>query len=265
MEPIDKTKSDVLETDADDLPSVDEFIKQLEEREKDLDISSDLVIEVGESEVEHENIHDSFVSQADVEIPKEPAPVVEAEPVINSAASDATGSEEVRELREKLSALQADRDDIRDALHRQKRDFEGYRSRIEREREKMFINMVGRLATQMLPVLDNLNRALDSYSGDTESKPMDPKDFLEGIVLVNQQLNEVLTGMGVQPIPAVGEPFDPNIHEAVATEPDEKHPPNTVTQELLRGYRVDETVIRASMVKVSAAHSPKDSPDLEVE
>ncbi len=70
-------------------------------------------------------------------------------------------------------------------------------------------------------------------------------------MLVNQQLGEVLEEMGVQPIVAVGEPFDPHFHEAVATETNDEVPPHTITAELLRGYRIDDKVIRASMVKVS--------------
>ncbi len=118
----------------------------------------------------------------------------------------------------------------------------------------------------MLPVLDNLNRALDANSGSGDIVETDDVTvFFEGIVLVNQQLNEVLAGMGVQPIPAVGQPFDPNIHEAVASEETDEHPPKTVMQELLRGYRVDDKVIRASMVKVSAAMSPQPSHAPEAE
>jgi len=75
-------------------------------------------------------------------------------------------------------------------------------------------------------------------------------------VMVNQQLNEVLAEMGVLPIASIGEPFDPHFHEAVATEVSTEFPPNTVTGELLRGYRVGDRVIRAAMVKVSTAAPP---------
>jgi len=78
-------------------------------------------------------------------------------------------------------------------------------------------------------------------------------------VLVNQQLNEVLAEMGVQPIASVGEPFDPHFHEAVATEISGDYPPNTVTGELLRGYRVGDRIIRAAMVRVSTV-APRPAP-----
>ncbi|MDH3530182.1 MAG: nucleotide exchange factor GrpE, partial [Acidobacteriota bacterium] len=221
MEPIELSNEELSETDAEDLPSVDEFIKQLEEREKDLDISSDLVIEVGESEFEHDNIHDSFVSLPEIDLgQKAGGPASGAS---NGGPSESKSSTHDDKEYEKVVL---ERDDFRDSLKRQKRDFDNYRQRTERERTEMFKNMIGSLAKQMLPVLDNLNRALDATSRTGEEpKPQDMNVFLEGIVLVNQQLNEVLAGMGVQPIPAVGEPFDPNIHEAVATEESDEHPP----------------------------------------
>ncbi len=104
----------------------------------------------------------------------------------------------------------------------------------------------------MLPVLDNLNRALDSASGFPDEKLRDVQQFFEGIMLVGQQLSEVLEEMGVQPIVAVGQLFDPHFHEAVATETNDDVPPYTITAELLRGYRIDDKVIRPSMVTVSS-------------
>ena len=105
----------------------------------------------------------------------------------------------------------------------------------------------------MLPVVDNLNRAMDLTANNVEEKPQDFQQFFEGIVLVSQQLNEILAEMGVQPINALGESFDPHLHEAVATEASEEFPQNTVMAELLRGYRIGDKVIRPSMVKVSTS------------
>ncbi len=134
---------------------------------------------------------------------------------------------------------------------RRQSDFDSYRKRTERERSETFLNQVSNLATQMLPVLDNFNRALESASNLTGEKVLDSQHFYHGIVLVNQQLNEVLSEMGVEPIVSVGEPFDPHFHEAVATEETDEIPPHIITAELLRGYCIGERVIRPSMVKVS--------------
>jgi molecular chaperone GrpE len=101
--------------------------------------------------------------------------------------------------------------------------------------------------------LDNLNRAIDFAAESKEEKTTEFQHFFDGIVLVNQQLNEIFAGMGVVPITSIGERFDPHFHEAVATDDSSDFPQNTVTAELLRGYRLGNRVIRHSMVKVAAA------------
>ena len=156
--------------------------------------------------------------------------------------------------------LVAERDELKDTLMRRQRDFDNYRKRTDRERGETFRNVVSNVASQMLPVLDNLNRALDASSEENgEEKGQDFQTFLEGIVLVNQQLNEVLTSMGVQQISAIGEPFDPQYHEAVEIVETDEYPPKTVIFEILRGYKVDDKIIRASMVRVSSEISTENS------
>jgi molecular chaperone GrpE len=102
----------------------------------------------------------------------------------------------------------------------------------------------------MLPALDNLNRAIDfvDFPQDQESEF---RHFFDGVVLVNQQVNEVLAGMGIVPIATIGEPFDPHLHEAAATENTDQVKPNTITGEMLKGYRMGERVIRHSIVRVA--------------
>lgn len=261
MNPKDNSNEELLDNLEEDehSSSVDDFIKELEEKEKDLDISSDLVIEVDESDVEHENIHNSFVSNKSLE----PRAFSSAS---NYSQEDIKADSEYAELQEKVSKLTEERDELKDSIQRRQRDFDNYRNRTERERKETFKNILSSLATQMLPVLDNLNRALDSATSAEED--LDKKDFrtfLEGIVLVNQQLNEVLIGMGVEPIPSVGEPFDPAFHEAVATEETDEHPHKTVIQELLRGYKIDDRIIRASMVKVSSSTNFQPSVAIELD
>ena len=93
----------------------------------------------------------------------------------------------------------------------------------------------------------------ENTSSEDKNNEQGFQNFLEGIVLVNKQINEVLSGMGIKPISAVGESFDPNFHEAVASEIKPEISPSTIIEELLKGYRIDERVIRASMVKVAVA------------
>lgn len=236
--------------EADDMPSVDDFIKELEEKEKDLKISSDMVIEVGESSVEHENIRDSFVST--VSFKKSEAPGKDARKSGDVAVPDDRRDGQ-SQLEEQVEELIAERDDLVSALRRHKIDFENYRNRTERDRSGTFKSILGGLAQQILPILDNLDRAINAYGDENGFSEQEARRFFEGIVLVNQQINEVLVDMGVQPIIALGQPFDPNWHEAVDCVPDPDVPPMTVVEELLKGYRIEDSVVRASMVKVSEA------------
>jgi molecular chaperone GrpE len=132
---------------------------------------------------------------------------------------------------------------------------------MDRERRGSFISQIGNLAKQMLPVLDNLDRALDSIKDVPEKKRNELKQFFDGITLVNHQINEVFSDMGVQPIVAVGETFDPNFHEAVATDEESDLPPNTISAEMLRGFRIGNLVIRHSMVRVTPTPAPAKKSD----
>jgi len=235
--------------------SIDEFFKQLEAKEKDLDISSELIIEIDEVDFDEEKIP-AFL-QADL-------PSVETETfsqntfvsneIIPSRSEISNLQAEISNLQTQLAQREAERVEMFENARRRQTDFDNYRKRTERERGETFRNQLSNLAIQMLPVVDNLNRAMDLTNAIADEKPQDFQQFFEGIMLVSQQLNEILAEMGVQPIIAVGEIFDPHLHEAVATETDDEFPHNTVTMELLRGYRIGDKVIRPSMVKVSTSN-----------
>jgi molecular chaperone GrpE len=233
-----------------DAPSVDDFIKQLEAKEKDLHISSDLVIEVDESEYDDAGI-DEFMPKALPVRNKVMQANGSSKSIVPNHKTFSELEDEVSELKSQISKAESERAELLESSRRRTRDFDNYKSRIERERRETYTNQVCNLATQMLPVLDNLNRALDFTEHNANEKGNEFEQFFQGIVLVNQQLNEVLTGMGVSPVASVGERFDPHYHEAVAIEETEDYPPQTVSAELVRGYRVGDRVIRPSIVKVS--------------
>jgi molecular chaperone GrpE len=245
--------------------SIEDFIKELEAKEKDLHISSDLAIEIDGADFDDTN--PEFIK---AEFAIEPVKAPETpQPTSNLAANNKTSSEfeaEVLQFKKQVVKLETERAELAETIRRRQLDFDNYKKRIERERGETYLNQIGNLATQMLPVLDNLNRALDFASSHSEGRSQDFHQFFEGIFLVNQQLNEVLAEMGVQPIASVGRSFDPHFHEAVATETSAEFAPNTVTGELLRGYRIGDKIIRAAMVKVSTSASspvrpsPKDFP-----
>lgn len=244
--------------------TLDEFFEQLEAKEKDLDISTEVIIEIDESDLDAEDIPDYLKSEPAVEDINAPVMLPPNDYAPGYAVDNAELENQIKTLKNQISYIETERGELIETLRRRQNDFENYKKRTERERSENLTNQVGNLATELLPVLDNLNRALDSgaeFSGDKN----DFKQFYEGIFLVNQQLNDVLTEMGVQPIISVGEPFDPNFHEAVALEESSEHPPHTIIEELLRGYKIGSKVIRAAMVKVSAASVKKEEDFVEAE
>jgi molecular chaperone GrpE len=231
----------------DDSSSIDDFIKELEEKERDLHISPQMVIEIDAGDFDGDDLPE-YVQE---EIAAAVKPQGNKAQPANRAATGGLETE-VTELQAQISKNETERADLVKLMQRRQTDFENYKKRIERERNDTFLNILSGLATQMLPVLDNMNRALDSVSNlSDDTREQDVRHFFDGIVLVNQQLNEVLSEMGVEPIAAVGESFDPHYHEAVAAEETDEFPPHTVTAEFLRGYRIGSKVVRPAMVKVS--------------
>ena len=170
------------------------------------------------------------------------------------AGDSGLGGPELAELvasRSELKRLQAALAEAQEAVARRQADFENYRKRIERDRGEAHNRVVAEAARKLLPVVDNLTRALDSERSMEASESKEFKHFLHGVELISKQLNEVLESFGVQPIVAVGERFDPHIHEAVVTEATDKYEPDTVIDELARGYRIGDRLLRPAMVKVA--------------
>jgi molecular chaperone GrpE len=182
--------------------------------------------------------------------------ISDAEITAKAKADDSRlGGPELAELiasRAELKRLEAALAESQETVARRQADFDNYRKRIERERGEAYNRVVAEVTRKLLPVLDNLNRALDAERSLETSESPEFSHFLHGVELIGKQLNEVLDSFGVQPIPAVGERFDPHIHEAVVTEPSEEHEPDTVIAELARGYRIGDRLLRPAMVKVSA-------------
>src|SRR5258706_11580394 len=165
------------------------------------------------------------------------------------------GGPELAELvasRAELKRLQAALGEAQEGLARRQADFENYRKRIERERGETYNRVVGEVAHKLLPVVDNLARALDAEKTVQSGESREFRHFLHGVELINRQLNDVLESLGIQPIAPVGDRFDPHIHEAVVTEPSDEYEPDTATEELVRGYRIGDRLLRPAMVKVRA-------------
>jgi len=179
----------------------------------------------------------------------------EADAADSRADETGFGGPDLAELvasRAELKRLQAALDEAKEGVARRQADFENYRKRIERERGEAHQRVVGDVARKLLPVVDNLARALDAEKTVQSKESKEFRHFLHGVELIARQLNEVLESLGIQPIASVGERFDPHIHEAVVTEPSDKYEPDTVTEELARGYRIGDRLLRPAMVKVAA-------------
>jgi len=254
---IPKPEESLDELVEDAMSSVDEFIKELEAKEKDLHITADLQIEVEQSEYDPRLDPDSVPMPEPEKAADEPSPNGSApqrprgvvEPGLKTRVFEL--EKEVESLHERVRDLKSERNEIQEKSDRRLKDFESFKYRMDRERRGAFIDQIANLAAAMLPVLDNLDRAVASVDKTKVDETKEFQLFYDGIALVNQQVNEVLGEMGVEPIKSVGERFDPQFHEAVATEQREDVPNNSISEEMLRGYRIGNRVIRHSMVKVT--------------
>ena len=179
--------------------------------------------------------------------PRAPEPeAVPADAAEAAAPAERNGSEE-------LARAEAERDQYLDALQRLKAEFDNYRRRTERDREAVVTGAQRELVRGLLPVMDNLERAVAALGerGD---------EIVAGLEMVRGQLAGLLAGHGVEEIEAAGRPFDPNVHEAVAQVPSAEHPDGAVVEVIEKGYRISDHVLRPSRVVV-AARPPAPSPD----
>ncbi len=157
---------------------------------------------------------------------------------------------ELKRVQAEIEKLTEERQEMFEKVARRQADFDNYRKRVERERGETYNRVAVELVSQLLPVLDNLQRAVDAESSLESGESNEFRHFLRGVELIGKQLNGVLENLGVKPVPTVGQPFDPHVHEAVATEASEEFEPDIVSTELVRGYQLGDKLIRPAMVKV---------------
>lgn len=149
-------------------------------------------------------------------------------------------NKEVEELGQKLA-------DMQDKFQRTLAEFDNFRKRTSKEKASMYDDGVRDTIEKLLPIFDNLERAIASVEGKVDEN--DP--LLKGVKMTDKQLKEILAAMGVEEIKALGEKFDPNLHAAVAHVEDENFGENEVVLDMMKGYKYKEKVIRHSMVKVA--------------
>lgn len=142
--------------------------------------------------------------------------------------------------------LQRERDALQDRLLRTAAEFDNYRRRMDRERRELSEYAAADVLTELLPIVDNFERALQAPGGGSEFEA-----FRKGIELIHKQMVDLLRKRGVRPIEALGADFDPNFHQAVIHEDSEAHREGEVMQELQRGYMLGDRLLRPAMVKVA--------------
>jgi len=179
-----------------------------------------------------EIVEDSAATEEDsTEIPAEPA----------RGESD-PGADAVEEL---LNEALREKEELREMYLRSCADLENFRKRVERDREELRARAAISVVRELLTPLDNLQLALEQAK--------DQPSLQEGLSLILRQMEEALAKVGVEPIEALGEQFNPSLHEAMTVEPREGFAPNTIIEEIRKGYALGGRVIRPSLVKVVIA------------
>jgi molecular chaperone GrpE len=160
------------------------------------------------------------------------------------AATEAQPEPEVAES--PLEVMRREKDELQDRLLRTAAEFDNYRKRVDRDRRDQAEAATASALTDLLPIIDDLERALKAPTGDIES-------FRKGVELIHQQTLELLRKRGVKPIEAIGADFDPRYHQAVAHESSPDHREGEVIEEFARGYMLGDRLLRPAMVKVAKA------------
>jgi molecular chaperone GrpE len=209
-----------------------------EENKRDPEPENDDALE-GEAEEIQAPEGDPAAPETEAENTQAPE-VAEGEPTSADEEESVLEVDGFAVLAEELEAARLERDQYLDALRRLKAEFENSRKRQERERARILSMASERLVQELLPVLDNLDRALEAGG-----------DIREGVQATREQLADVLAEEGLLPVASDGQPFDPNVHDAVMGQPSEEHEEGTIIQTFQRGYLLNGKSIRPAKVVVA--------------
>jgi molecular chaperone GrpE len=144
-----------------------------------------------------------------------------------------------------IEALRKERDALQDRLLRNAAEFDNYRKRIDRERREHADHAAAGLLSDMLPIVDDLERALQAPAGS------DGAAYRKGVELIHRQMLDLLRRRGVTPLEVTGADFDPRFHQSVASDVSDAHREGEIIEELRRGYMLGDRLLRAAMVKVA--------------
>ena len=169
-----------------------------------------------------------------------------ANPDLDQPTPEAADPIPVSHAPEEPEAVARQRDEYYDLLLRKTAEFDNYRKRTDRERRELAEYAAADLLGELLPVVDDLERALAAPADESSAEA-----YRAGVELIHKQMLDLLAKRGVSPIEAVGQPFDPNFHQAVAREVSEPERDGLVIDEFRRGYMLGNRLLRAAMVKVA--------------
>lgn len=177
--------------------------------------------------------------QLEAELAEAATPPLEETETVSGDTAEAVAVE--------IDPVVEERDALKDRLLRLHAEFDNYRKRTARDAERLRRTAAEAIALDLLPAVDNLERALAATNAE------DSGSLAEGVKMVLKQICDVLARHGLEPIPAVGQPFDPTVHEALTCVPTTDMPANHVYQEFQRGYRFGDHVVRPARVAVATA------------
>jgi molecular chaperone GrpE len=207
-----------------------------------------------------ENVQESAAAMASAESSTQVAePPVSREPSDEEAGQEAPPAARTDEAEAKLASLQSEHEALRSQYMRIAADFDNFRKRQSRDQEDLRLQIICNTLGEILPVVDNFDRARQQLNPQGEEAQALHRSY-QGLY---KQLVDVFKQLGVSPMRVEGEPFDPNLHEAVMREPSQEHPEDVVIEELQRGYQLHGKVLRHALVKVSMGPGPQGAADQE--
>lgn len=165
-------------------------------------------------------------------------------PQHDEQASDVTTHGPAADGADPHDSLLRERDSLQDRLLRTAAEFDNFRKRMERERRDLSEYALADVLTEMLPIVDNFDRAMQVQASDVEA-------YRKGVELIHKQMLDLLRKRNVTPLDTAGRDFDPNFHQAVVREVTSDHREGEILQELQRGYMLGERLLRPAMVKVA--------------
>ena len=221
--------------------SKEDMVKEAVEEAKAKAAEAEQAEETGEAEETAEAGEDAGTEEAETEAPEEDAGECGPE-------DEASKAEKKKLFGKKNKKDKKDEkiEELTDRLTRQMAEFDNFRKRTEKEKSQMYEIGAKDIIEKILPVVDNFERGLGSMSEEDKAAP-----FAEGMEKIYKQLMTTLDGIGVKPIEAVGQEFNPDFHNAVMHEESEEVGENIITEEFQKGYMYRDSVVRHSMVKVA--------------